>query len=168
LAEGHLEGFSLDSGNLAPTSTARYIGEMDGNGQIRHSKVWFTVDIRGGGEQELEREVFLSGPLAVGFRQFKVERWPTTRFYLIDFATEEDRRNASGKLPYKLTLRFVVKGEEDQADGEGRDEGELSVESITDSRGDEPRGGRRAVAVRLQTLPLDEGYWLDTGVVISG
>ena len=166
LAEGHLEGFSFATKALALLSTARHIGEMDTSGQLTKAKVWFEPDVLNGKEQELERTVQFTGPLSVGFRQFPVERWPTTRFYLLDFATEEDRRTAAGKLPYTITMRFLQRGVEDSTAKGEQDEGELSVVSITDNQGNEPRGGRKAVEVRLQTLPLDEGYWLDTGVLV--
>ncbi len=166
LSEGHLEGFSFDTGKLLLTSTARYIGEVDTNGQIKANKVWFQVDPESGKDQELAKDVLMAGPLSVGFRQFGVERWPTTRFSLIDFASEDDRRAAAGKLPYTLSLTFALKGQEDEASE--HDEGELIVEDIKDNQGNQPKSGKRAVAVRLQTLPLDEGYWLDTGIVFTG
>jgi hypothetical protein len=167
LAEGHLEGFSFAADALRLRSTARYIGETDTNGQLLAAKVWFEADVDSGNEQEFEKEIPFTGPLSVGFRQFPVERWPTTRFYMVDFATEEDRRLAGGKLPYTLTMRFLQRGvEQGTARGE-MDEGELSIVSLVDNQGNEPRGGRKAVEIRLQTLPLDEGYWLDTGVLTS-
>ena len=167
LAEGHLEGFSFATQALALSSTARYIGEMDTSGQLTKAKVWFEPDVQSGKEQDLERQIQFTGPLSVGFRQFPVERWPTTRFYLLDFTTEEDRRTAAGgKLPYTITMRFLQRGVEDNTIKGEQDEGELSIVSIVDSQGNEPRGGKKAVEVRLQTLPLDEGYWLDTGVLV--
>jgi hypothetical protein len=168
LAEGHLEAFSFAAQALSLSSTARYIGEMDTSGQLAAAKVWFEPDVRSGKEQDLERQVRFTGPLSVGFRQFPVERWPTTRFYLIDFATEEDRRAAAGgRLPYTLAMRFLQRGVEDSTVQGERDEGELSIIRVTDNQGNEVRGaGGKAVEARLQTLPLDEGYWLDTGVLI--
>ena len=46
---------------------------------------------------------------------------------------------------------------------EERSEGEFSITAITDNAGNfvSPRD----LEIRLQTLPTDEGYWLDTGVV---
>ena len=73
---------------------------------------------------------------------------------------------AGGKLPYTITMRFLQRGVEDNTIKGEQDEGELSIVSIVDSQGNEPRGGKKAVEVRLQTLPLDEGYWLDTGVLV--
>jgi len=164
LAEGHLEGFSFDTVSLKLKSTARYIGEMDLNGQIKTNSVWFNVDVDSKKDQELSRDVLMNGPLPVGFRQLEVDRWTTTRFHLIDFATEEARRKASGRLPYKLALKFSL-AELDDSEESQRDEGELIIEEITDKS--DVSVNRRDVEVRLQTLPLDEGYWLDTGIVFQ-
>jgi hypothetical protein len=165
LAEAHLEGFSFDADRLASRSTARFIGEMDIAGQLKAASVWFTVDIANPGEQELAATVMFNGPMAVGFRQLAVERWPTTRFYYIDFAGEEARRRASGRTPYTLDLRFTVGESEDgsRPDGEGRDEGTFDIADVTDRSG--MAVNRNDIEVRLQTLPQDEGYWLDTGIV---
>jgi len=163
LAEGHLEGFSFDTTSLTLKSTARFIGEMEmQTGQLKKDKVWLTVDVDDNKEQELTRDVMFGGPITVGFRQLDVDRWTTTRFYMIDFATEDARRKAAGKLPYTLSLYYRLVEIEDTGDVQ-RDEGELEIKEITDRAG----GGinRRDVEVRLQTLPLDEGYWLDTGIV---
>lgn len=162
LAEGHLEGFSFDTTGLKLASTARFIGEMDINGQIKQPKVWFTVDVQNGKSQEFSREVSFTGPLAVGFRQIEAERWTTTRFHMVDFATEEARRKASGKLPYKLSVKLRVTGLDDEPNAD-LDEGELFIEEIQDRDGNGVN--RRDVELRLQTLQLDEGYWLDTGIV---
>jgi len=165
LAEAHLEGFSFDSGKLVPRSTARFIGEMDIAGQLKDASVWFTIDVNNPGEQELHTTAILSGPMAVGFRQLDVERWPTTRFYYIDFATEDARRKAVGRLPYTMDLQFRVqeRDETDRPEEEARDEGELFISDITDNQG--MGVNRNDIDIRLQTLPQDEGYWLDTGIV---
>lgn len=162
LAEGHLEGFSFDTASLTLRSTARFIGEMEmQTGQLKGDKVWFTVDVADAKEQELGREVMFAGPITVGFRQIEVERWTTTRLYMIDFATEDARRKAAGKLPYTLSLHYRLAELEETEDAQ-RDEGDLVITEITDRFG--AGVGRRDVEVRLQTLPLDEGYWLDTGI----
>jgi hypothetical protein len=163
LAEGHLEGFSFDAASLNLKSTARFIGEMEmQTGQLKKEKVWFEADLDSVKEQELERKVLFGGPITVGFRQLDVERWTTTRFYVIDFATEDARRKASGKLPYSLALEYRLAELEENEDAQ-RDEGEMEIKEIEDKNG--AGVSRRDVEVRLQTLPLDEGYWLDTGIV---
>jgi hypothetical protein len=164
LAEGHLEGFSFDTKRLTLCPTANYIGEMNINSQIKTSMVWFEVNEESYATMELQHDVLMSTPIPVGFRQFPVERWPTTRFYLVDFTTEEHRRQATGNLPFKLKMTLALRDLETTAAGE-LDEGELSVTEIEDCHGKNLR--RDIVSVRLQTLPLDEGYWLDTGKVFN-
>lgn len=159
LAEGQLEGFSFDPRNLGLTSTARHIGEMELNGQIKKDKVWFEVEP----EKELvapaEKEVFFNGPISVGFRQLAAERWTTTRFYMLDYVNSQDPILGSLRLPLKVRLRFHLP-EEDEAD---RDEGEFEIDEIVDSAGDSPPG--KLLEMRLQTLPRDDGFWMDTGIV---
>jgi hypothetical protein len=50
----------------------------------------------------------------------------------------------------------------DDAPGE-RDEGEFEITEITDRNG--ASVPKSDLVLHLQTLPLDEGYWLDTGTV---
>jgi len=168
LADGHLEGFSFDSASLSLKSTARYIGEMDINGQLRRPKVWFSVDVDSKEGSEQSRQVAFSGPLSIGYRQLDAERWPTTRYHLLTFANEEARARASGRLPYQVEIRLRVDDVWDDAprqddEKDSRSEGEFSIDAIMDNQG--RAVDRRDLEIRLQTLKLDEGYWLDTGIV---
>ncbi|THB64317.1 MAG: ssrAB activated protein [Desulfovibrio sp.] len=162
LAEGYLEGFSFDTSVLGLKSTARFIGEMGMDGQIKQQKVWFAIDLDNPELQEYERSVEFSGPMAIGFRQLEAERWTTTRFYLLDFAHAEARANAQGRTPYKVDLLFTVEESDEEQPNQDRDEGELHIEDIEAADGGPVFKGD--LVIRLQTLPSDEGYWLDTGV----
>ncbi|MEG2172613.1 MAG: virulence factor SrfB, partial [Desulfovibrionaceae bacterium] len=164
LAEGRLEGFSFDTSALKLTSTARYIGELDNNGQLRQPKVWFTVDICSPNEFEATRAVSFGGQLTIGYRQLGVERWPTTRYHLLTFADEEAATQAAGHLPYTVHLRLHV-AEVWEESKDDRDEGDFIIDSIEDAQG--RAVSARQLEVRLQTLPLHEGYWLDTGTVVE-
>ncbi|MDR2056078.1 MAG: virulence factor SrfB [Desulfovibrio sp.] len=169
LAEGHLEGFSFDPSGIVPSSTARFVGEMDINGQIKKPKVWFEVDVAAREEKTYTREISFSNTITVGFRLLDVERWTTSRFYVLDFADEDARRAASGRTPYSVKLALTVRElTEDEfglvADGGERDEGEFAIEDITDRYGAPVK--TKELHMRLQTLPLDEGAWLDTGIVV--
>jgi hypothetical protein len=164
LAEGHLEGFSYDASSLRLSSTARFIGELDINGQLQRPKVWFEVDMNKADSMEMDlgRPIQFSTPLPVGYRQLDAERWPTTRYYLLNFASEAARSKAAGKTPYAVNLRLSLAEIRDDAPGE-RDEGEFEIVDIANRNGESvPKSD---LVMRLQTLPLDEGYWLDTGTV---
>ncbi len=161
LAEGHLEGFSFDVGSLQLSSTARYVGEMDINGQLRRPKVWFEVDVDSKKSVELERVVHFGGPIPIGYRQVDADRWPATRYHLLTFSSEEARARASGRLPYQVEVRLSVSEIWDERDD--RDEGEFTIDTIMDRDGNSVN--KKDLIIRLQTLPLDEGYWLDTGII---
>lgn len=162
LAEGHLEGFGVDTANMALKSTARFIGEMDLESRLKRPKIWFEVDCDSADGKEYERTVTFSGPLAIGFRQLDADRWPTTRFYMLDFAHPEARSNAQNKLPYSVKLTYQVTGADDVEPGGERDEGELKIDEIATNRDFPVKPGD--LEVRLQSLPSSEGYWLDTGI----
>ena len=166
LSEGHLEGFSFDTQALALKSTARFIGAMDADGQIRREQVWFVVDPDNPEESEYRKQVQFSGPIPIGFRQLEAERWTTTRFYFMDFASPAARDNARSRLPYTVNLCFNVAELPEgsgRIDDPGRDEGELFIEDIQAADGTPVNP--RDLQLRLQTLPSDEGYWLDTGIL---
>lgn len=170
LAEGRLEGFSFNPAQLTITSTARYIGEMELNGQIKKPKVWFEVDVRDKQEREYTRKAIeFSGPLSVGFRQLDLERWPTTRFYAVDFSSEDFQQRYKDFTPLRLTLTLSIKEVDDSLPGglenSERDEGEFHIEEILDRNGDHV--DPKAISIRLQTLPRDEGFWLDTGIIYA-
>ncbi len=161
--EGQVEGFSFDVNSLQLKSTARYVGELDTEGQLRRPKVWFTVDVDKPKEVDDTQPVAFSGPLSIGYRQVDAERWPTTRYHLLTFTSEEARAKASGRLPYTVGVRLSIAEVWDNQKDTDRDEGEFSIDSITDKNGDAVH--KNDLEIRLQTLQLDEGYWLDTGIV---
>ena len=163
LAEGHLEGFSFDTTRLALKPTARHLGEMDLDGRIPNSKVWFQVDPENKAELDQVREhtVLFSSPIAIGFRQLDVERWTTKRYYTLDFSSPQAVTNAANKLPYRVTISHSYR--EDAKSPLGiRDEGLLSIENIEAKDGANARP--QDLELRLQTMRSEEGYWLDTGV----
>lgn len=164
LAEGRLEGFSFDTSALKVSSTARYVGELDNNGQLRNPKVWFTVDTLSSKGFEATRPVSFGGQLVIGYRQLGAERWPTTRYHLLTFANEEAVSRATGRLPYTVTLRLSV-AEVWEESKDDRDEGDFIIDSIEDKDG--RTVSNRDLEMRLQTLPLHEGYWLDTGTIVE-
>lgn len=167
LAEGQLEGFSFDPRNLGLMSTARYIGEMEINGQIKRDKVWFEVEPEKRIVRPAQAEIDFSSPMAVGFRQLEAERWTTSRFYYLDFASERSREELAHNLPLKVKLSLLLDEDEDEQDSEAtRDEGEFVIDEVRGADGDGPFD--KALVMRLQTLPRNDGFWMDTGLVYEG
>ncbi len=165
LAEGHLESFSFDVNKLRLSSTARYVGELDTTGKLLKPKVWFEVDVKSSEAIELEHTVTFSTLLPIGYRQIDAERWPTTRYHLLDFSSEDARTRAAGRTPYQVDIRLYVAPLDDdihKADDD-RDEGDFYIENIMDNQGNNVKASD--LEIRLQTMQIDEGYWLDTGII---
>ncbi len=179
LAEnGHLPGFAFDTSSLLLQSTARYIGELSPDGQLKNDRVWFVVDATPPKEgipalsldnPSETKDVEFNTPMAIGFRQLNADRWTATRFYMLEYANEEASSRARNRKPYTVTLSYTLKeGTQVLAGGQDEkqfleDEGELRVDSIVDSTG----GGvpNADLVIRLQTLSGQEGYWMDTGIL---
>lgn len=175
LAEGQLEGFSFDPRSLAGLSTARYIGQMEPfTDQIKKEKVWFTVNPAMETVEPEERTIAFSGPISVGFRQLEADRWTTTRYHFLDFANEEQRKKYGGK-ELKVTLKLNIKGDDrrnslfKKDDDQEITEGEFILVGLEDpdtgQKLEKSKKINEILEMRLQTLPRDEGFWMDTGVI---
>lgn len=173
LAEGQLEGFSFDSNRIALTSTARFIGEMELDGKIKKEKVWFELDPQSEEEQIQNTEIDFSGPISIGFRQLEADRWTTTRFYQLEYANEAERIKHRNLTPIKVELEFKAPKKADSFNLPSRksddepDEGEFRIIAIT-PKGKERRehlARKPVLKARLQTLPRDDGFWMDTGII---
>ncbi|MDR1577326.1 MAG: virulence factor SrfB [Deltaproteobacteria bacterium] len=170
LAEGSLEGITIDTSNFVPQPINRYIGMLDGHGRLSKEHVWFDdLDLQSGREIELTREIEFNAPVPIGFRQLNCSRWTTTRLYTLDYRSPEAQKQAVGRLPYLVTIELIMVEVDETAEYQRksafikRTEGTLKVVSVTDKNGQGLPPG--TVVVRLQTLRSDSGYWLDTGAL---
>ncbi len=158
LSCGYLEGINFDASAMRMTSTARFVGELNLQGQLEAAKVWFSTDADGAVSPE-EQTITYHSPITVGYRQLAVERWPASAYYKLEF------KDKFGKGPYTIKLS-LTREESRGEDGEPpQTEGNIEVLEVTG-----PDGGTlstRSVSATLQTLPTIEGYWLDSGIVVT-
>ena len=171
LAEGSLEGITIDTSGFEPQPTTRHLGLLDAQGRLTRDRVWFgDIEVYAAEEVRREQTIQFNAPVPVGFRQLSCQRWTTTRLYSLEYKNAEFQKKAVGRLPYAVTLEYTLK--EPEAEDESafrrprflkRTEGLLKVQSITDKQGQNQPPG--ALTARLQTLRHDGGYWLDTGVL---
>ncbi len=162
VAEGHLENFSLDASKLGLASTARFIGELTA-GQLKNTEIWLETDPQ---KRDYKLDpIELAGPIAIGFRQLAVERWPATRFYALAYAPEYEGGNITVKLAFTVSSpREQICNPNNPDDGAG--EGEFRIEEIV--RGQERWSGEeteKIVDIHLQTMAFEEGFWMDTGII---
>ena len=164
LAESRVPNFKVSTGAFHMRSTARFVGEMDNNGQIRTDRVMFSdldLDTRGAPKPA---EVRMFAPIHIGSRQLPQERWTTTPLFRLDYANTAAQRRPS---PLKVTLE---RADFDDSDGDSsveklRREAQrefLRVTEVEDGEGDGMKTGD--VVLKLHTLGFDDEYWIDTGV----
>ncbi|WP_158964926.1 virulence factor SrfB [Chachezhania sediminis] len=165
LSENRIPNFKVFTGAFQMRSTARYIGEMDSNGQIVADKVLFAdidTDKPGGGETAI---VNIFSPVYIGSRQLPLERWTTTPLYRLDFANTNAH---SRPPPIKVELiRTEFDDDDERQDSEAKLRREAMQEAfdvgeVTDGEDDAMK--RSDVSLTLHTLGFEDDYWLDAGV----
>ena len=168
LSESRIPNFKVTTEAFQMRSTARFIGEMDRNGQILRERVLFSdidLDKKGKSGDQIATLKFFS-PIHIGARQLDLERWTTTPLFRLDFA-DINKGAQKRPTPFQVTLE---KDEDD--DGEGQDAVSIlrreslreafRIAEILDADGDEMKASE--LSLKLQTLGFEDDYWIDTGV----
>ncbi len=157
-AEGRLRNFTLRTGRLSMRSTARYIGKMDNNGQIREENVLLrNLDLDGPPAADVAFEIAFQTVTQLGFRQLPLARWTATPLYSMEFANPDDAHRMELPLTVTIARREI---DPDGADAEMQRE-TFVVDEVVDASGATQRNGD--VRLRLQTIDDQDGYWRDTG-----
>lgn len=164
LSEGNMANFHFKSDRLRPASTARFIGELDAEGGLRNSNLFFSdLDIDGTQEVELTHTTTFNASVHIGFRQLPLERWKASPLYYLTFASQTAVNNARGRLPYQVTLTYGRRPEETDYLGrikKALNEGAFDIQDITAADGAPvPKQDMRLV---FRTLK-DDHHWLDNG-----
>ena len=171
LAESQIQNFTLVSSRFLMRSTAKFIGEMEINGQILDEKLVFRdVDLDSRARtRPAEATISFNAPLFLGSRQLPLERWIATALYWLDFANPQLAQRYARPLAVTLERRDVDDDiDEDTPEArrvmaEAAKE-EFDVREISDARGATLKWSD--VVLRLQTMPEDS-YWLDSGSVLA-
>jgi len=169
--ERRIQGFSIMGDRLGLKTTAAYIGEMELNGRIRNDNIIFSPPKPDGSGRarglDMEAQVVMDEPMMIGFRQLPLERWRGTSLYYLGLSDTEDAEAIKARYPMPWTVHLQAGDADDQDNDDEEEPGtggareRIEIVEVTDRFGNEVP--RRAVAFRLQTLPLEAGYWLDTG-----
>lgn len=161
LCEGQVEGVLVRASQIKMRSTARYIGIMERNDQIRDEKLLFSdidLDVK---SRAGASSVAVTPPAFVGYRQLPLERWKTTPLYFLDF--KDRRRVAQLQMPIELTLKRELPDDDEDDDSKLE---EFIVDNAQDAKGEDCTQDLR---ISFQTLRVERdqeaGYWLDSGVL---
>lgn len=167
LGNGRLQNFNFRSNALRPRSTARYFGKLDLSDRLLADDEFYdNLDLDNIDYELPETPFEFRGPMPLGFRQLPVDRWPASRLYFIDYATPADGDQLHAQTPLRVTLARAGKKITDRRTGETyMDNPELTIKRVEDREGRPVAKDR--LRLRLQTLSQQQGYWLDTGILLG-
>ncbi|OUL98853.1 virulence factor SrfB [Variovorax sp. JS1663] len=168
LGNGQLQNFNFRSNELRLRSTARYFGKLDqSNRLLKEDEFYDNLDLDNVDYELPEQPFEFRGPMPLGFRQVPVDRWPASRLYSIDYASPEDARALNPMTPLRVTLARAGKKTTNRRTGEEyMDNPELKIKRVEDREGRTVPPAR--LRLRLQTIGQQQGYWLDTGILLGG
>lgn len=161
-AEGKLQNFVLRTRDLKMYSTARFIGRLEKNGQLRNKNVWLSnIDLEGQASEDVGFTIHdFENTTRIGFRQLGIERWPASPLYTLEFGNFPGFNKVSLPLTVKIVRQDIdLDKEQAQKDYSGREQ--FKIAEVTDQKGEQYPP--RILSLRLQTMQNVEGYWRDTG-----
>lgn len=170
LGNGRLQNFNFRSDELHPRSTARFFGKLDQSNRLLKDDEFFDDLDLDRVEYELpsDRAFEFRGPMALGFRQLPVDWWPASRLYHLDYASPAEAAKQNPRTPLRITLKRAGKSAKfvDSLTGnEYYQNPDLKIATIRDR--DDRAVPNEALRLRLQTISHQQGYWLDTGILLG-
>jgi hypothetical protein len=167
LVERQIANFTVATDRFNMRSTAKYIGPLQKDGKLNNSKVMFSWEDNANVEG---RSLEYFAPILIGYRQLPIERWTATSLYRLRLSASTARERIP-KLPLTVTLGRTPPEESVSSDDATWVDQESRKEELTISEVESIDGGgglKRLFSLTLETLPADEGYWLDTGILTVG
>lgn len=155
LAEHQLQNFRLDTGRIQMRSTARFIGEIERGGRhLRDERILFRESELGTPEATRPKTLKWYATMQLGYRQVPFERWLASPLYQLSL-----KPGVKVAVPIEVTLeRDPPDNDPDNPDAlldiEAAKE-ELRLDSSNKSQ----------MSLTFRTMPLEDSYWLDTGIV---
>lgn len=168
LGNGGLQNFNFRSDQLRPRSTARYFGKLDQSNRLLKDDEFFDdLDLDNVNYTLPEDRAFeFRGPMPLGFRQLPVDWWPGSRLYHIDYASPDEARALNPQTPLRITLKRAGRKVTNKVTGEEYlDNPNLEIMGVKDR--EDRTVPKDKLRLRLQTISHQQGYWLDTGILLG-
>lgn len=170
LVERQVTNFTVYTNRFNMRSTAKYIGILQNDGKLPAAKVLFSWndDPKSALKEEVTFQYY--APMRLGYRQLPIERWTATPLYRLKLGANSSRE----RIQLPLTVTLARKPIEETADLEDRGlaekealKEELQIRDVSNKDGG-GGGLKRLFSLTLETLPSEDGYWLDTGILTVG
>jgi hypothetical protein len=164
LAERQIMNLTIHSERLTLKSTAKYIGQLEGDGRLPTENIWFAP------ENEIANdggvEIRYDAPMRIGFRQLPFSRWNANPLYKLSLPPGQRART-----PISVVLQRGAA--EDDVSFEELDElqkSEARTEEIYIAEAYDANGAALAsvMQLNLDTMGAEDAYWLDTGILTIG
>ena len=168
LVDRKTTNFRVDTRRFAMRSTAKFIGEMREDGKIPDTRILFKWD---NGDPTKTAQLLYHFPTLLGYRQLPLERWIATPLYRLKLNTESAAADRLPAPPYKITLERITEFKDLDVEAKTFAETFAGNEAlkeqiqIADVEASVGGGFTRNFSLQLETLPSQEGYWLDTGIL---
>jgi hypothetical protein len=167
LAENQLTNFTLYTSRLGLRSTARFIGELELDGRLLDNKLYFSdVDLdQASADKDQSAQITYYAPMRLGYRQLPLERWTASPLYRLRLKAGVD---ASGlRAPYQIRIERAGEQDidEDAPDALLRSESAREEFQIVEAVDVNGANLTQKLELLLDTLPSEQGYWLDTGIL---
>ncbi len=162
LADRSIRNFMLYTDRLQMRSTARFIGELEGNNKLVPGKVLFSdADLADRRAAAAPRSLRYYSRIILGFRQLPHERWIASPLYQIAEAK-------GGNTPPKPIVVGLERAEVDLAeDGDAILDRESAREELRIVEAFDAMGSPVAQSMFLTLRTMDDtaSYWLDSGIL---
>ncbi|ODN70709.1 virulence factor SrfB [Methylobrevis pamukkalensis] len=161
LADRRIRNFMVYTDRLQMRSTARFIGELDGNNKLTADKVRFSDSAPPAGGGEDRDVVRYYSRVIIGARQLPHERWIASPLYQLAEAK-------GGNAPPKPIRVRLERAEVDLADDDDAVlERESAREELKIVEALDPNGANVAGSMFLTLRTMDDtaSYWLDSGIL---
>lgn len=164
LAERQIMNLTIHSERLTMRSTAKYIGQLEGDGRLPAENVWFSPDNSDAGGEGFE--IRYDAPMRVGFRQLPFKRWTASPLYKLSLPAGQRARTPisvvlqRGAPDDDVGFEEINKFQKSEAQKE-----EIRVVEAFDANG---ASLARIMQLNLDTMGSEDAYWLDTGILTIG
>lgn len=169
ISEGNLMNFHFKTGKLRPASTTKFLGMMSIDKQIKTENLLFDgVNLASNEKEELSGNFEFAAPVYIGYRQMRAERWKTTPFYYVSFASQDAiERSIRHGVPYQISFTYTLDRMADRSYEESSEiEAEIKIEDVVARDGSMiPTSD---IDIQMKSLWDEHGHWVDTGLFDIG
>ncbi|WP_294532283.1 virulence factor SrfB [uncultured Rhodoblastus sp.] len=164
LAERQIMNLTIHSDRLTMKSTAKFIGQLEGDGRLPAENIWFAPENSGADDGGIELRY--DAPMRIGFRQLPFSRWNANPLYKLSMPPGQRARTPISVVLQRgvpeddVSFEEINKLQKSEAQKE-----EIRITEAFDANG---ASLTKIMQLNLDTMGGEDAYWLDTGILTIG